>query len=196
MSSISPIDESNPTAEPGAGKEATDYPEAGTSRRVFLGYVAGAISGFIGIVTGVPIVGYLVSPLGKQEAARWVNLGKVDDFKSTEPRFVTFSITRRDGWTEVQESRACWVVPQGNNAFVVFNGRCTHLGCAYSWRVSGEHAEKFFCPCHDGIYDREGRVLDGPPPRPLDRLEVKVEDNNLMVLYQDFRLGAETKEPL
>lgn len=181
-------------AEGNANAENSQHGEI--SRRIFLSYLSMAISGFIGVVAGIPIIGYLVAPLSKQEAARWITLGKASDFKGPEPKFVTFSLTRRDGWTEVQDSRACWVIPQDSSTYVVFNGRCTHLGCAYSWRTTGEYADKFFCPCHDGVYDRQGKVLDGPPPRPLDRLETKVEDDQLMVLFQDFRLGSPAKEPL
>ena len=36
------------------------------------------------------------------------------------------------------------------------------------------------CPCHNGVFDPQGRVLGGPPPRPLDRYEYKVENG---VLY-------------
>lgn len=175
---------------------AQQWHEREISRRTFLGYLAGAMSAFIGIVAGVPILGYLAAPLGKKEEARWITLGKVDAFKDPEPKLITFTMTRKDGWVEVQEARTCWVVPQSGGNFVAFNGRCTHLGCAYSWRTSGEHSGKFFCPCHDGLYNREGTVLDGPPPRPLDRLEVKVQGDEVMVLFQDFRLGVPAKEAL
>lgn len=166
------------------------------SRRTFLSYIAASISAFIGIAAGVPIIGYVAAPLAKKEEARWISLGKVEAFKDQEPKLATFTITKKDGWVEVQEARTCWIIPQKNGEFVAFNGRCTHLGCAYSWRTSGDHAGKFFCPCHDGLYDREGTVLDGPPPRPLDRLDVKVEGDELMVLLQDFRLGVPAKEAL
>jgi len=34
--------------------------------------------------------------------------------------------------------------------------------------------KQFLCPCHGGVYDRDGRVVSGPPPRPLERLNVRV----------------------
>jgi cytochrome b6-f complex iron-sulfur subunit len=47
---------------------------------------------------------------------------------------------------------------------------CTHARCIVRW----EDAEKrFLCPCHKGSFDAEGRVLSGPPPSPLRRLEVR-----------------------
>jgi Rieske Fe-S protein len=33
---------------------------------------------------------------------------------------------------------------------------------------------QFICPCHGGVYDRDGRVVSGPPPAPLTRLNVRV----------------------
>ncbi|MBI5233087.1 MAG: Rieske (2Fe-2S) protein [Deltaproteobacteria bacterium] len=53
---------------------------------------------------------------------------------------------------------------------IAFSRRCTDLGCLVSWDRS---AEQFICPCHHGIYDANGKNISGPPPRPLDRFEVK-----------------------
>jgi cytochrome b6-f complex iron-sulfur subunit len=47
--------------------------------------------------------------------------------------------------------------------------RCTHLGCTV--RMVGQ---EWVCPCHGGRYDREGRVLGGPPPAPLALLELRI----------------------
>jgi Rieske Fe-S protein len=55
---------------------------------------------------------------------------------------------------------------------------CTHLGCRVRWIAD---QESFFCPCHNGVFDAQGSVVSGPPPRPLDRYEVKVEGDQLFV---------------
>ena len=175
------------------GHDASELP---AERRIFLRYVVQAASVFMGIVAGLPVLGYLVSPLADRAKTQWIRVGKASDFPGPNPQPVTFSITRRDGWTEVREARTCWIVPEGNASFRVFNGRCTHLGCAYSWRTTGERSATFHCPCHDGIYDRQGSVVGGPPPRPLDRLEVRVEDGAIDILFEDFRLGSADKQPL
>ena len=166
------------------------------SRRIFLGYTAAAISSFISIVAGIPIIGYLLAPLRQKQDVKWISIGRVADFTASIPQMVQFTITRRDGWVEAHDSRTCWIVPQPDGSFLAYNGRCTHLACAYSWKNDGQYAGKFFCPCHDGVYDRNGMVLDGPPPRKLDRLETKVEDGMLMVFYRDFRPGVPNQEPL
>jgi len=35
-------------------------------------------------------------------------------------------------------------------------------------------SSQFRCPCHGGVFDREGNVVDGPPPAPLQRLAVRL----------------------
>jgi cytochrome b6-f complex iron-sulfur subunit len=55
---------------------------------------------------------------------------------------------------------------------------CTHLACTVIW--NGEKRE-FHCPCHDGFFDGEGRVLSGPPPAPLDRWKVEVQGNKVII---------------
>jgi nitrite reductase/ring-hydroxylating ferredoxin subunit len=49
--------------------------------------------------------------------------------------------------------------------------RCAHLGCPVAYSAGGDN---YSCPCHGGAYDSLGIVVGGPPPRPLDRLAVKV----------------------
>jgi quinol---cytochrome c reductase iron-sulfur subunit, bacillus type len=165
------------------------------SRRVFLGYLGAALTAFMATTAGLPMIGYLAAPLAEKIAATWLSLGKVDGFRPGEPRPVALSVTRQDGWRKLTESRTVWVSTDGNGQFTVLNGRCTHLGCAYSWHSDGRYAGKFYCPCHDGLYDQDGSVLGGPPPRPLDRLETRVDGDELLVLQQDFRLGVSDKEP-
>lgn len=50
---------------------------------------------------------------------------------------------------------------------------CTHLGCEVKW--NGEQ-KKYFCPCHEGVYNSKGFPISGPPPRPLDTLHATVAD--------------------
>jgi Rieske Fe-S protein len=60
---------------------------------------------------------------------------------------------------------------------VAFSSVCTHLGCALLWR---KDSRQLTCPCHDGAFDpRSGRVLAGPPPRPLPRIRLEQRDDGL-----------------
>ena len=64
---------------------------------------------------------------------------------------------------------------------VAFSRRCTDLGCLVSWN---KERQQFVCPCHQGVFDKTGRNIAGPPPRPLDRLEVVKRGGQLYVTIQ------------
>ena len=166
-----------------------------SGRRRLLGWLIGGISAFIAAAVGVPVVGAVAgSGLGRRPETT-VRLGKLADYPIGQPRLGQFTLSRTDGWVTTLETRAVWVVRTGEQEVAVFNGRCTHLGCAYSWKTDGPHRDQFFCPCHDGVFGRDGKVVGGPPPRPLDTLPARVEDGVLVVTYQDFRLGVPDKAP-
>lgn len=70
--------------------------------------------------------------------------------------------------------------------YKVFSGICTHLGCIVRWE---EQKGRFYCPCHQGIYDRTGKVTGGPPPRPLDEYKVEVENKLVFIKVEDKMEG-------
>jgi Rieske Fe-S protein len=54
---------------------------------------------------------------------------------------------------------------------VAYSSVCTHLSCAVLWRREERVLE---CPCHNGIFsERTGRVVAGPPPRPLPKVRLE-----------------------
>ncbi len=176
------------------------------SRRRFLGYVTIGLGAIVSGLVAFPLIGSLISPIleKKKAATEWVELGKVEDFEVGQPTMVQWTTSRMDGWFMDTAPRAVWVVKQDEENFTVFNPRCTHLSCAISWKLEGEphmtaygsampDKDHFFCPCHDGIFDIGGKVVGGPPPRPLDTLSMKVEDSRLFTIYKDFRAGIAKK---
>src|SRR5437667_8485469 len=60
----------------------------------------------------------------------------------------------------------------------------------------GRKREEFICPCHLGVFAPDGKLLGGPPPRDMDRLETKVENGVLKTQYQFFRQLTRNKEEL
>lgn len=66
-----------------------------------------------------------------------------------------------------------------NGEFKAYEQKCTHLSCAVFYKPGSGKIE---CPCHNGWFDAmTGEVLQGPPPRPLPRLEVRVNGNDIFV---------------
>ena len=76
--------------------------------------------------------------------------------------------------------------------YVAYSGKCPHLGCGYKWRkVRKLPREIFLCPCHISIYDVSGKVLDGPAPRPLDPVPIRVSDNgDIEIIDVEFKAGV------
>lgn len=65
-----------------------------------------------------------------------------------------------------------------DGTLTAFVGICTHLDCNVAYLPD---QRKFFCACHDGWYDENGRNIGGPPPKPLRQLIVVIEEENLII---------------
>ena len=70
------------------------------------------------------------------------------------------------------------VINARDKGFLAFSKICTHLGCLVKY---DKERQLFICPCHAGVFDLEGNVISGPPPRPLPKFSVRVEGNNLVI---------------
>ena len=56
--------------------------------------------------------------------------------------------------------------------YLAYSRKCAHLGCSIDYDSS---ARCLRCPCHRGVYDsRNGYVVLGPPPKPLDQIILQV----------------------
>src|SRR5262245_7190220 len=65
--------------------------------------------------------------------------------------------------------------------FLALSSTCPHLGCSVHWEGQNN---RFFCPCHNGAFDRNGVATSGPPAaagQSLTRFPLKVE-NGLLFL--------------
>jgi len=65
-----------------------------------------------------------------------------------------------------------------DGSYTAFVAVCTHLDCNVNY-LSDQR--KFFCACHDGWYDENGINIGGPPPRPLRRLNISIEGEDLII---------------
>lgn len=155
-------------------------PSDEVSRRRFLSGVIGGVAGAVATLVGLPAIGYLVSPgLKKQNQAQWLTLGPVAGLVSGKPTGFPFARKIEDGWMEAMETGVAYAVTHDGQSVKVFSNVCTHLKCRASWH---EDRGVFICPCHDGLFSVDGEVLGGPPPRPLDQFQTKIENGQLQIL--------------
>jgi menaquinol-cytochrome c reductase iron-sulfur subunit len=146
-----------------------------------LGVVAAA-----GMVVGVPILAYLLSPLLNPARNVWRTVGPLDQFTIGETVSVSFQEPSPLPWAGQTALAAAWLRRTGDQTFTAFAVNCTHLGCPVRWLQT---AQLFMCPCHGGVYDGEGDVAGGPPPRPLFQYPVRVQDGEVQLLSQPLRTG-------
>jgi nitrite reductase/ring-hydroxylating ferredoxin subunit len=123
----------------------------------------------------VPILGYVASSIlrGRGSYLAWLPLGSVNEFPEGETRLATFrnpNAMPADGKTV---DTACWVRRVQGEKFQVFAVNCAHLGCPVRWFPQ---SGLFMCPCHGGVYYRDGSRASGPPERGLFEYPYKVEN--------------------
>jgi menaquinol-cytochrome c reductase iron-sulfur subunit len=81
-------------------------------------------------------------------------------------------------WAGVTAKNAAWLRRTAGDEFIAFAITCSHLGCPVRWEQS---ARLFLCPCHGGVYYEDGAVAAGPPPVPLARYPVRIQDGAVQI---------------
>lgn len=155
------------------------------NRRDFIKATTAFVGGLIGITIGLPTIAYLLSPaLRKVEDDSIIDLGPLEKYPLGIPTRFEFTRTKVNGWERTATNYGLYVVRKSDDEVRVFSDICTHLGCRVTWHPDQVH---YISPCHDGHFDLLGKVVSGPPPRPLDEFGTKVENGNLFVQLPAFK---------
>ncbi len=91
-----------------------------------------------------------------------------------------------EGHPRVTSKVAAWVRRVSETEFTAFSVNCSHLGCPVRWLPK---AKLFMCPCHGGVYNKDGNVVAGPPPKSLNRYEVRIENGEVQLMTQAIFLA-------
>jgi len=158
------------------------------TRREAVMSALGAIVGFIGAALAAPLLVFLFGPavrgttigglLGRsipptpRPREPWTRVGDLGGLQQGEPTITTVQMPVQEGWIQSTVPVAVYVLRTGADSVTIFDVHCTHMGCPVTWNHA---AGRFLCPCHGGVFNSDGRVLSGPPPRPLDRYAVRVD---------------------
>ncbi|MBI5026178.1 MAG: Rieske (2Fe-2S) protein [Nitrospirae bacterium] len=70
------------------------------------------------------------------------------------------------------------IINSPERGYIALSRVCTHLGCLVEY---DKGKKRLLCPCHAGIYDLEGNVLSGPPPRPLPKIPLRIEGEIIVI---------------
>lgn len=198
--------------------------EKSVKRRTFFMNFTHAIGFLIGLPIAFPILRYLMKPMYAPFDNDWLSIGNVgkikqDDIgvqfkykKKVKEAYMPESEIEKNVWILKGTPAVLEKVYQGKDMefrdalgkaiwtnkkdipYVAFSGKCPHLGCGYKWRQHKVLGQVFLCPCHLSIYDASGKVLDGPAPRPLDALPIRVSAGGAVeIIDMEFKAGTKSQ---
>ncbi len=198
--------------------------EKSVKRRTFFTHFTNVIGFLIGLPLAYPVLRYLMKPMYLPFDNAWVKVGNVGKVKQDDVgvQFEYEKIVKEAYMPEAEVMKNVWIVratpallekiyqgkdmefrdASGNSIwtnkkeipYVAFSGKCPHLGCGYKWRKHKTLGQVFLCPCHLSIFDASGGVLDGPAPRALDSLPIRVSaDGEVEIIDMEFKAGTKSQ---
>ncbi|MEO7274607.1 MAG: ubiquinol-cytochrome c reductase iron-sulfur subunit [Vicinamibacterales bacterium] len=135
--------------------------------------IGGALSALLGV--------FALKPPSAASGDRWIRAGALSDLEPAVPSVRVLVVPRVDGWYRARAPQTVFLVWDGKKEVRAVSATCTHLGCQVHWDAKDT---KFRCPCHGGVYAASGAVLEGPPPRPLDSLDARIDTADDTVLVR------------
>jgi len=93
--------------------------------------------------------------------------------------------------TKWQAQFNIWVVNSdvdGVRSIYALSTVCTHLGCTPNW-LEGE--QKFKCPCHGSGFYKSGINFEGPAPRPLERVGLRLAEDGMLEVDKSVKFQRE-----
>jgi Rieske Fe-S protein len=133
--------------------------------------IGGAFSALLGV--------FAIRPAKAAARERWVRAGTLSELTAHVPIPRVLAVPRADGWYRPRSRETVFLIWDGARQVRVFSATCSHLGCQVLWDTKDK---KFRCPCHGGVYDATGKVIDGPPPRPLTIIDARVEGDDAVLV--------------
>ena len=162
------------------------------NRRKFMEIGIYTITGVIAAVSGVALTRFAVGTSFEKERSKWIALDSAD-VQDADEGFarVVLEYEQKDGWLTATNRSLAYVKRIKEDEVIAISASCSHLGCIVTW---DEDQKIFKCPCHDGRFDVEGKVISGPPPGPLRRHKTKVEDGTILLATETVPYGGDTHE--
>jgi cytochrome b6-f complex iron-sulfur subunit len=135
-------------------------------RRSLVGWLLGG-----GLVTSIssfiyPAVKFMMPPNVPEAAVNEVVAGKVQMLKPDAGAIVRFG------------NKPVLLVRLSETEWKALSAVCTHLNCTVQYQ---EKTHQIWCACHNGFYDLNGKVVSGPPPKPLDEYAVRVRGDEVVI---------------
>ena len=151
------------------------------SRNDFVKGIVGILGTIMGLVVGIPAIGFILSPALKVRSSEaWIPAGPLENYPVGLPTLFNFTRTTLNGWEKTVNSFGVYIHRKSETEIIAFSNVCTHFSCRVNWH---DDIKEYVCPCHDGHFGSGGEIISGPQPRPLDIYEAKVEEGSLLIHY-------------
>src|SRR5438067_1114451 len=131
------------------------------SRRRWMAWMVGIINaGIIAAIAG-PTVAFIAAPLlRKQKQRLWIPVLDEEELKEGETRAVAYQTEVKDGYMVSRQNTSVFLRRQAGT-IQAFDPTCPHLGCHVQYQAA---QGQFICPCHGGVFGKDGSRISGPPP--------------------------------
>lgn len=148
-------------------------------RRNLLQWIVRGIGATVFAVVSVPTVIKALTPVLESDGEKevWRPVGPVSEFSVGSMKKAVVQLPEKPVSSSI-DNKAVYVWRRAENTFVVYSRSCTDLGCPVTWEPGSEW---FYCPCHGGIFDKEGERRAGPPKRALWRYVNRVRNGVLEI---------------
>lgn len=156
-------------------------------RRTFLVRLSLGMGGIIAAAISVPVIAALLAPFFESTKQTWRNVGKTDEFQIGTTNLVKFINSNPKPWAGITANSAAWLRRMNESEFIAFSVNCTHLGCPVRWEPG---AELFMCPCHGGVYYKDGSRASGPPPKGLQKYQTRVLNGQVQILASPIPISG------
>jgi Rieske Fe-S protein len=152
------------------------------------------MGGAIAAAAGAALTRFTIGLSFRKELVRWVEVQPEAPPKESKIfSRVVLDYETKDAWLTSRIRKLVYVRRMEGGQILALSAECTHLGCSVAW---DDVQKQFKCPCHDGKFDSDGKVISGPPAVPLRRHKVKVENGRLFLSSQSMSPGVEDSETI
>ncbi len=126
----------------------------------------------VAAVLAIPALVLSLAPLRGQQRSIWRAVGSLEAFPIGGVQKAAVPLPHPD-WAKTIIDQGVFVWRPTSTELVVYSRSCTDLGCPLTWDPGGE---VFLCPCHGGIFAKDGARMAGPPKQPMHRYLTRIRE--------------------
>ncbi|MEM7483139.1 MAG: Rieske (2Fe-2S) protein [Acidobacteriota bacterium] len=161
--------------------ETSDPPDSSSRRSLFKRLGAVLIGGGLVAAYGT-LAAFFARFLfpARPDRRGWLFVRRIDEFEPGE----AFTYRLPNG--------APVSISQQGDELVALSSTCPHLGCQVHWEAQNN---RFFCPCHNGVFRPDGKAIAGPPAdadQSLDRYPLENRKGLLFIRVPLDSLASKT----